>query len=370
MFRYILTFVLLSTPAIAAPVCTMGELFAGTPEFDDPTQRASEGQGLRDVPPLGWRSLLFVGNKLVTTVGQEIWYTDLNAPKPTLKRLAGKEDRQGRASRPGRCPDARFANISGIAALSDGSIAGADQTANDIFLIKEPFGPSCSVSLIAGATIPQAHVDPDSPATLGDKDGPGVSARLSLPDWVATNAGGIYFIDQGNSKLKRISSDAAHTVATVTKLPPGTYYDLVSLGNKLFTIANNTVSEGFILEIDAKTGAVREVVRGPANVWDSSGAINVSGLATDGKGLFTSQSGKLLYVTLDGKVRSIAGSGTYFELGAGYVPATPHRASDLELRASRRIQTAGANVFLAYQDGAVYYSASGQTSYVERIACK
>jgi hypothetical protein len=32
--------------------------------------------------------------------------------------------------------------------------------------------------------------------------------------------------------------------------------------------------------------------------------------------------------------------------------------------------TAGSNVFLAYRDNAVYYSASFKTPYVERIACR
>jgi hypothetical protein len=96
----------------------------------------------------------------------------------------------------------------------------------------------------------------------------------------------------------------------------------------------------------------------------------VSGLATDGTGLFSSQSGKLLYVTLDGKVKSIAGDGTYFELESGYDPSKPHKASELQLWSTRRTSTAGANVFLAYKDGNVYYSAAGDTAYVERISCR
>jgi hypothetical protein len=365
-----LVFGLLDSEALAEPICTSGELFAGAPDFSDPMERASEGQGLRDVPPLGWRSLLFVGDKLLTTVGQEIWFTDLKTPKPMLKRLAGKEDRQGRSAKPGACLDARFANINGIALMSDGSLAGADQTANNIFVVKDPFGPACSVSMIAGAIAPQTRVNPGNPPGLGDVDGPGAIARFTLPNWVAVSGSAIYFIDEGNSKLKKVSSDAAHTVKTVARLPEGTYYELIALKDKLYTIANNTSSEGFILEVDANSGAVRELVRGHADVWRSSGSINVSGLATDGTGLFTTQSGRLLYVTLDGRVKAIAGNGTYFELESGYDPTKPHKASELQLWATRRNQTAGASVFLAYKDGSVYYSASGKTPYVERITCK
>jgi hypothetical protein len=353
-----------------APVCTTGELFAGAADFNDPMQRASEGQGLRDVPPLGWRSLLFMADKLVTTVGQELWYIDLAAPKPTLKRLAGREDRNGRSSKPGRCADARFANISGIALMSDGSLAGADQTANNIFMVKDPFGPGCSVSMIAGATAPQERVNPGHPANVGDTDGPGASARLGLPNWVAVNADTIYFIDTENSKLKKVSNDPIHTVKTVTKVPEGVYYDMVALKDRLYAIANNSSSEGFLIEIDPASGSVRDVVRGHSDVWQGSGSINVSGLATDGTGLFTTQSGQLLYVTLDGNVKSIAGNGTYFELEPGYDPTKQHKASELQLWSTRRTQTAGANVFLSYRNGYVYYSAAGETPYVERIACK
>jgi hypothetical protein len=370
MARYLLLLVLLAVEAYAAPTCTMGELFAGKPDFDDPMQRASEGQGLRDVPPMGWRSLLFVGDRLVTTVGQEIWYTDLKAPKPVVKRLAGKEDRNGRASLPGSCNSARFANINGIALMSDGSLAGADQTANNIFVVKDPFGVACAVSMIAGATAPQSRVNPGNPPSVGDTDGPGSNARFRLPNWIAVIGSEIYFIDQDNLKLKKVLPDAAHTVKTVAKLPDGVYFELLALKGMLYTIANNTASEGFIVEVDAASGAVREVVRGHPDVWQSSGAINVSGLATDGTGLFSSQSGKLLYVTLDGKVKSIAGDGTYFELESGYDPSKPHKASELQLWSTRRTSTAGANVFLAYKDGNVYYSAAGDTAYVERISCR
>ncbi len=145
---------------------------------------------------------------------------------------------------------------------------------------------------------------------------------------------------------------------------------MLVLKHKLYAIANNTSSEGFLIEIDPGSGVIRDIVRGHSDVWQGSGSINLSGLATDGSGLFTTQSGQLLYVTLDGNVKSIAGNGTYFELQPGYDMTKLHKASELQLWSTRRTQTAGANVFLAYRDGYVYYSAAGDTAYVERIACK
>src|SRR6476620_11928355 len=104
----------------AAPVWSTAEVFAGNPSYEEPMDRASDGQGLLDNPPLAWRSLLFVDDKLVTHVGQELWYTDLKAAKPVIKRLAGRENRTGQSIKPGACQDARFANIAGVALKSDG----------------------------------------------------------------------------------------------------------------------------------------------------------------------------------------------------------------------------------------------------------
>lgn len=373
--RFVLTLSFLCATATAGfaatPVCTIGELYAGNPDYADPMDRAKNGQGLLDVPPLGFRTLLFAGDKLVTAVGQELWYIDLANPAPTLQRFVGRENPSTRESKPGKCKDARFGNISGLTALPDGSIAGADQTANNIFKVTDPFGPGCEVSFIAGATEAQVPLSLGDPTNVGDEDGPGKTALLRGPDWVASlGDGAIYFIDTGNSKLKRVLDDAEHTVQTVAELPDGAYFAMIALNGKLYTIANDASSDGFLMEIDPVSGETSDIVRGRSDVWLGSGSINVSGLATDGTGFFTSQSGQLLYVTMDGEVISIAGNGTYFELEGGYDPAIPHPAADLQLWSTRRTSTAGANVFLGYRDGQVYFSAAGKTAYIERIACQ
>jgi hypothetical protein len=45
------------------------------------------------------------------------------------------------------------------------------------------------LALIAGVTVAQRRVNPGHPENVGDTDGPGASARLGLPDWVAADAG-------------------------------------------------------------------------------------------------------------------------------------------------------------------------------------
>ena len=366
---YFLVSYLFCSAALAEPLCTTGELFTGAADFGDPMQRAVEGQGLLDAPPLGWRTLHFIGNKLVTTVGQEVWYTDLGSDKPVLRRLAGVENRAGRSAMAGACPVARFASIRGLASLSDGTLVGTDQEANDVFTIRNPFGSDCAVSKIAGATAQQPIIDPNHPPNIGDVDGPGPQARLKQPGWLTVLDNVAYFIDD-NVKVKVVSTDATHTIRTLTTLPDGIYSALIGLKGRLYAVGNNVASEGFIVEIDAASGSTREVVRGRTDTWHSSGSINLSGLATDGAGLFTTQSGLLLYVSFDGKVSPIAGDGSYIELHSNYDPGKPHPAGELQLWSTQRIPTAGSNVFMAYKDGGIYLGAKGVSSYVERISCK
>lgn len=361
---------LAATMAQAQPAVTTAELFAGNPNYDEPKDRAKEGQGLRDDPPLAWRTIVFVGNKLVTTVGQEIWFTDLSEANPVIKRLAGKENRTGQSLNPGSGAQARFANIFGLAVMPDGSLVGADQTANCLFQVKDPFGPAATVTLLAGSTKPLDSVSPGNPPNVGDVDGPGAQARFGLPQWPAVVGEDVYFIDENNLKIKKMANDAAHTVKTVTKIPEGVYYAMITLNGKLYALANNTKSEGFIIEVDPATGAVREVIRGRSDAFESDGAINVSGLATDGKGLFITQSGQLLYITLDGKVTSIAGTGDYFDFRGGYDPTKPQKADKVQLVSMRRTQTAGSNVFLGYKDNVVYFGATNKTPYIERLTLK
>lgn len=361
---------LMASAMAAEPLtCTTGELFAGAPDYPNPTDRPKDGQGLLDVPPVLFRGLVFSGNRLITTVGPELWVADLAAESPTLTRLAGRESSK-REARPGACKDARFGSISGIAMLPDGRLAGADQMANLLFVVNDPFGPDCAVTFIAGATAPQSSLNPGYPENAGDADGPGPTALLSGPDWVATlDDGVVYFIDTGNGKLKRVLADADHTVETVGVLPEGVYYALIALEGKLYGLANTETSEGFILEIDPTTGAMRDVLRGRSDIWLSYGSINISGLATDGNGLITSQSGQILYVTREGSISSIAGKGTYSDFEPGYDVRQPHSAADLQILTRRRVMTAGANVFLTYHNGNLYVSALGNTPYVLRIAC-
>lgn len=360
------------TGAKAQPKVTKADLFAGNPNYNEPKERAKEGQGLLDNPPLGWRTLFFVGDKLVTTTGPEIWCTDMSAAKPVLKRLAGQEVRDNLESlKPGPAAQARFANLSGLALLPDGSLVSADTTGNTVFKVKDPFGPNATVEFLAGTIQAVDGVDPTHPPNAGDVDGPGNKARFSGPQWPAVIGNDIYVLDeieQGKVKVKKVAGGAAHPVSTIAQLPEGVYYGMIALNGKLYAIGNNTKSEGFVEEIDPATKATRDVIRGRPDAFESDGAIKVSGLTTDGKGLFITSSGQLLYLTLDGKVTSLAGTGDWFDYRGGYDPTKTQKPNKVQLVTQPRTATAGSDVFLGFKNNTVYMSAKNLTPYIEKLS--
>ena len=348
----------------SAPGALTAELFAGNPLYDEPMDRPVGGQGLLDNPPLLWGPLLFVGNKLVTDIQREIWYTDLSVSSPTIRRIVGNEDSPGEAINPGACLDARIPNIQGLALKSDGSIVGVSATTasgNTIFAIKDPFGPNCTVTFLAGPTI-------NGFVNFGDVDGPGATARFQYVEWPAVIDDNIYVIDSLNHKIKRIANDVANTVTTIATLPQdkydGNYEAMIALNGRLYALANNT-PESFIVEIDPATGALRDIVRGGPEAFGDTRGKRLSGLATDGQGFFTYNRGHLLYVTFGGRVSSIAGDGTYIEFSPSYNPTHPQTAESVQL-----VVSGPGKVFLAFENKAVYFSAGVRTNYVERIAVK
>lgn len=346
------------------PVAATAELFAGNPLYEEPMARPVDDQGLRDNPPLGWTSLLFVGEKLVTDIQREIWYADLAVGSPTIKRIAGREDSPGEAISPGACPDARFPNIAGLALKGDGSLVGVSATTlsgNAVFVVQDPFGPNCTVIFLAGPTV-------DGFVNFGDVDGPGATARFQYVEWPAVINDNIYVIDSLNRKIKRIANDSVHTVTTIATLPQGAYDGLfdamIALNGKLYAVGSQT-GEGYITEIDPVTGTVHDIIRAGSATFGHPNGIHLSGLATDGKGFFTYNRGYLFYVSLDGKVTRLAGDGTYIEFAPSYNPTRQQTAESVQL-----VVGGAGKVFLAFHNNAVYFSARAQTRYVERIAIK
>ena len=372
MTRALLAAVLVvsANAASATPVCTTASLFAGNPTFADGTAKPDEGAGVLEDPPLQWRTLNFKDNYLVTTVGQEIWFTDLSAPKPVLKRLAGKQE-AAQQWVSGPCASARFSNIWGLTFLKDGSIVLADPMALGLAKITDPFGPKCTVSFLAGQVKDTKGAFQDAKKVTGDVDGPGASARFTSVKFpVAGDDDSVYFID-ADKKLKKLANDDAHTVSTVTKTSGDWVHGMTWLNGKIYYLGHAT--DLFFNEVDPATGATREILKGRADQFGglSSDALALSGLATDGTGFYTMFRGAIYYLTTDGKPKQVAAKGgTPFSFPGSYDPKAPHKAADLVLIGLQRHNIAGSNNFLAYRDGSLYVSSKVGTSYVTKIDCK
>ena len=353
--------------------CTTASLFAGNPLHTDPTLRPDEGTGLLEDPPLAFRNLDHDGDILYTNVGPEVWSTDLSAADPVLHRVAGRENGSGPEFTDGACDQARFANLAGIAVLSNGDLIVADGNANAVLQIVDPQG-DCQVQYVAGTSEAQDSVLPTNPPNVGDADGPGASATFGLPKFPLVGDGDtVYVIDTGNQTIRAIANDADRTVSTVADLSPLGYdahFGMTALGGKLYVLGQDFVSAG-VLEVDLESGAVSELVGGGPDVWlEDNSAPNPSGITDDGQGIIVVNHGIVFEITTDGEMTAIAGNGTSSFFSPGYDPLIEQDAANVELlHKPGRAGTAHANAFAHYLDGAVLYVGQADGVYVERIAC-
>ena len=85
-----------------------------------------------------------------------------------------------------------------------------------------------------------------------------------------------------------------------------------------------------------------------------------------------SGSGYVWQVSLDGAVTPVAGSGVIVDFPPdGYDPAAEHPALELALTAGGGALTQGAESFMTYEAGALYWTGQNETAtFVERITCE
>jgi len=362
--------------------CTTGSLFSGYPEHDSEVGiHANEGDALAGVEgrPLGWRSVVFVGDHIVTIVGQEVWSSDLSASAPTVHRVAGATS-SGQSLLDGPCATARFANLQDIAATSDGDLYVMDQTGNAVLMISDPFDATCAVSYVAGTSTDTLDITPVTPPNVGDTEGPGATAQFGLPGRMAIDAAGnLYVWDTGNNSIRRIGSDAAHTVSTLAPVVSGEHEVVVDglavIGSSLFALQHDTGNEVFLESINTSTGAKTEIFRGRATVFGfgSSDALQTGGLTTDGIDLFLYFKGGIFSVTTAGVITRIAGEEdirSTIEFSVGYDPMVSHPALSVELANRSQYATAGADSWIAVDDaGDLYFVGSVLDPYVVRFDC-
>ncbi|MDQ3033402.1 MAG: hypothetical protein M3Y87_13370 [Myxococcota bacterium] len=376
-----------STTTPGAFACTTGTLLSGHPEHDaEVGVHANVGDPLRGVEgrPLGWREVIFVGDRIVTVVGQEVWTSDLSAAAPTVQRVAGL-DGPGQQLLDGPCADARFANLQDLAADSAGSLFVMDQTGNAVLKITNPFDPAtCAVQYWAGTSTDTPGITPDTPPNVGETEGPGATAQFALPGRMAIDdADNLYVWDEGNSSIRKIASDSDHTVSTLTAVESvfdGRTQDvlvdsMVVLDGVLYVFQHDTANQTILESVDLTTGAKADLFRGRADVFGfaSSAALQNGGMATDGEDLFVYFKGSIYSVTRAGVITHIAGDvdvrGT-IEFEGGYDPAVPHPAAELQLANRGQYATAGADSWLGIDaNDDLYFVGLVMDPYVQKIEC-
>lgn len=357
--------------------CSNATLFAGDPTYSDPTADPTDGTGILKDPPFKYRNLVFTNGQVLTHDGQTLWRVDLSTA--TLHVVAGSES-AGQALITGACAQARFANVSGIAVTSDGSLLVSDNTANTVLEVSNPLSATtCSVSHVAGTNtdIPDdGTITPGTPPNVGDTDGPGAQASFDLPGEIAVDSSdNAYVVDTGNQSIRKIASDGSHTVSTLATFPNQyAATSLAVLNGKLYVLGIDGVKV-FLESVDTASGATADLFRGDASVFggDSSDSIDIGQLTTDGTALFFFANGQVFRVTTGGMV-SAALAGVYqpgLDFAAGYDPTAAHSADSVQLVSlDSRAAEAGLATFLTLDSSHnIYVSADDVCPYVEKVSC-
>ena len=358
-------------PTGGAGSCSEATLFAGDPTYALDETPDPAGEPLDGIP-IPHRHLVFADGHLVTHVGEEIWAADLSAATPTFVRRVGAVQEGLQAFAPGPCATARVAETRGLVALDDGSFAVADYLGNAILVVDDLLGSACEVRSIAGNAEPSTGVA--EPPHVGDQDGTGTDAMLSGPkSLVRGGDGALYFIDDGNNKIKRVTAQGE--VTTLAELPSDqpVWNAMTSIGDDLYVVGT-TSQEDAILRVGSD-GMVEVVLQGYGDLFpplDSSMIANLQGVTTDGVGLIVSAKGYVWYVA-DGVASPIAGVGLVPDYPpVGYDPFATHPAAEVVLRhPNSGSTTGGAALYVAYHEGDLYWNsvAAGAAYYIERIAC-
>ncbi len=356
--------------------CTTGTLFAGNPLYSgDERGPDPAGAGILEDPPLQWREVVFDGNRIFTHVGEELWVADLASGSPQVVRFAGQ--RGADQFNDGPCATARLANTHGMARLPDGSLVVADYNANALVVVTDPAGPACAVSYLAGTSEPLDPVPFDVP-NQGDTDGPGATAQFRGVKWpVADEQGAVYFVDETNKKVKKVATDAAHTVSTVASLADldfDTWTGMTRMGGKLYLVGLG-FSANIVLEVDPASGAKRPLVQGDGEAFppvESGESPILAAVTGNGTDLYVSGNGYVWQVSLDGSLTHVAGTGFHLDFPPdGYDPAAEHPALELALKFNiGQGSSQGTSHFMSYHEGALYFTGINAVGYyVEKIDC-
>ena len=316
--------------------CANATLYAGNPYFTGTLGGWNPaGQDKLADPPLRNETLAVSGQTVYVDTNFEIWRTQ----GTQVLRVAGDENEPDSQYNPtGTCAAARFLSIKGVAVLPNGNVIVNDVRGNGLVELQSPTG-TCMAAPYAGNQAKTLDTDiTGEVASPGDVDGPGATAKfdgIGLPTVDAQ--GNVYIVDAGNTKIKKIANDAAHTVSTLFKygsvdqpLP----LSMTALNGKLY-VAVGTVTNDILWEIDTQSGTQKVLYSGRGiypNIDPSAEAV-INAMTNDGTSLIVgSNKGYLYKVGLDGTVKAtLAGMGPFADFPTGLDLKNPIASASLPL---------------------------------------
>jgi hypothetical protein len=320
--------------------CTDATLFSGNPYFTGDLKGWNPaGQEKLADPPLRGENIAVAGQTVFYNSDSEIWRTD----GTKVVRLAGDDNEPDTQYNPsGACAAVRVINAKGMTTLPNGNVIVSDLRGGGFIELQNPTG-NCNAAPYAGNQVKTLDTDISGDvANEGDVDGPGATAKfrgITLP--VSDAQGNLYFDDNGNSKIKKIANDAAHTVSTLYKYGPADPQPLplalVTLNGKLY-VAGGTIISDFLWEIDTQSGTQKTVFTGKGDRYpelDPAQTATIVAIATDGQSLFVgSDKGYIWKIGTDGKyLATIAGKGQIVDFPAGLDLTKPIAVNQLPLKA-------------------------------------
>lgn len=351
------------TGSSRASSCSNGTLFAGDPLYNEDFDYANikpTGQGLLDDPPLRFRDLAFIGNRLFVQTQLEVWSADLSKKPILISRVAGNEPvtntTNARIEAGVACKDTQFMIIEGIAATPSGTLIVADGRGGALVELTSPGLSTCQSHYVAGthAKFLDSDVGPDNAANPGDVDGKGLEAKfLGVSKPIVAPNGNVFVYDQGNHKLKKVATDPDRTVTTVADFDD-TIFALAYLNGKVYASGSDGAHD-VLLEIDpTKTSNnVKDVYRDNAHFPALDHALAViTALVPDGDALIGGGKGYIWRIGTDGSVLStLAGSGAAIDWPSDFDPTAPHAAKDWVL-----VNSGSGQQWLALDQGKLYWA--------------
>jgi hypothetical protein len=295
--------------------CTTTKLLMGNPYFTGDLEGWNpDGQPLLADPPLRNRHIAVHGDTVFVETQYEVWMTE----GANVKRVAGDEfDPVYRYDPEGDCADVRFITASGVTTLPNGNVVVTDSIGNGIVELSGLPG-ACTAKAIAGNAVAIEDVDiDDDVADPGDVDGPGASAKTYGPELpVSDEDGNIYFIDGGNSKIKKIANDAARTVTTLhdfASVDEASPLAMTAFGGKLYVVGVKAVSD-FLWAIGTDAPGQFEEVFDEVGTFEELGTstqATMNGLTHDGEALIVDSSkGYIFRLSTSGEqLATLAGVG-------------------------------------------------------------